>query len=189
MRHGFKAHAERLAMSEREAFGLSEVDRLNPKEFLAAQNIIVWGISDIQGLDRETGRQLTKTDPNSWSGITLREGSQIVIILNSAHGVNRHASTMMHEWSHLKLDHKPNRLDRTDKGMMFLTDYPADVEEEADWLGAAILLPREGLLHFRSKALSHVQIADHYGVGEELVRWRTGKTGIDRQLHARARRR
>lgn len=188
MRRGFKAYAERLAAAERTEFKLSPIDTLDPRKYLRTQNILVWSLSDIAALDAKSIKQLTKTDPSSWSGITLCEGGLTAIIINPVHDVNRHASTLMHEWAHIKLGHKPNRLDGANGGLMLLSDYPPDIEEEADWLGAAMLLPREGLLHFRSKGATNSEIALHYEVSEQLVRWRIGTTGIDRQIGARRKR-
>ncbi|WP_425063791.1 ImmA/IrrE family metallo-endopeptidase [Pyruvatibacter mobilis] len=147
--------------------------------------IIVWAPHEIPGASSDHLNQLLIQDPDSWSGITVREGNLIAIIVNSAHSEERQASTMMHEWAHIELRHKPNRVDRSEHGLFLLSDYPSDVEDEADWLAAAVLLPREGLLRHRSRGMSSNEIAKHYAVSIDLTNWRLRMTGVDRQLRQR----
>lgn len=185
MRRGFKAQAEKLALKHRSSLDLSPQDRLRPRVFLEHFGLIVWTPSEVPGINQATIEQLTLTDPDSWSGITIREGKLKAIILNSAHPPTRQANTLMHEWSHLELNHKPSRVDRSEGGILLLSDYPADLEEEADWLAGCMLAPREGLLHHSRMGLSATDIAAHYGISAQLANWRIGKTGIRRQLSFR----
>ncbi|MCU1298056.1 MAG: hypothetical protein JWO91_2334, partial [Acidobacteriaceae bacterium] len=53
---------------------------------------------------------------------------------------------------------------------------------EADWLGAALLLPREGLVRLRSAHRATAEIATYYGVSEALCEWRLRMTGVDVQM-------
>ncbi len=185
MRRGFKANAEKLALKHRSSFGLSARDCLNPKEFLKSIGILVWEPSDIPGMNPEHLHQLTVVDPESWSGATIKEGEKTLIIVNSEHAPQRQANTLMHEWSHIELRHKPTRADRSAGGLLLLSDYPADLEEEANWLSGCILAPRDGLLHHCSNGLNADGVARHYGISKQLANWRIGKTGIKRQLGAR----
>ncbi|MGI9325672.1 MAG: ImmA/IrrE family metallo-endopeptidase [Pseudomonadales bacterium] len=185
MRRGFKTQAERTAEKLRCDFGLAHLDRLAPRDFLKSLNIIVWEPSDIPGVEPETILQLCSKDPNSWSGVTIKEGNSIAIIVNPTHPSTRQANTLMHEWAHLELRHKPNRVDRSEAGLLLLSDYPSEFEDEADWMAGAILLPRSGLLHFRKRGLNSDQIASHYGVSRDLANWRLRMTGVEKQLRAR----
>lgn len=182
MRRGFKAQAERLATERREAFGLSCRDRLEPKKFLQSIGIIVWTPEDIPDLEPAYLSQLVEHDPDSWSGITLKEGAATAIIINSAHHVNRQTSTLMHEWAHIELRHRPSRADRSESGLLLLSDYPREFEEEADWLAGAILAPRDGLLQHLRAEHDETSVARHFGISDDLARWRIRMTGIKRQL-------
>jgi Zn-dependent peptidase ImmA (M78 family) len=104
------------------------------------------------------------------------------IIINPAHPKTRQANTLMHEWSHLELKHKPNRVDQFDHDIVMLSDYPAELEEEADWLAGAMLAPRDGLAYFARKGAENAEIAEHFGISEQLAGWRRRMTGIDRQF-------
>lgn len=185
MRHGFKSHAERLSLAHRQKLDLSAFDRIDPKKFLEFLGFVVWSPSEVPGVSDDHLNQLLLADPDSWSGVTIREGDAVAIIINSAHPATRQANTMMHEWAHIELRHKPNRVDRSEAGLLLLSDYPADFEEEADWLAGAILAPRDGLVRFRGSGMDTADIASHYGISLELANWRMRMTGIEKQMYAR----
>ncbi|NTF69762.1 ImmA/IrrE family metallo-endopeptidase [Agrobacterium rhizogenes] len=185
MRRGFKTQSEQISHSVRKNCSLSFSDRFEPKSYLKSLGYYVWFPAEIPGLEPEHLKQLTVTDPDSWSGVTIRDGDRAVIIVNPMHPATRQANTLMHEWAHIELRHKPNRVDRSEGGILLLSDYPVEFEEEADWLAGAILLPRDGLVHFRGRGASSQEIAEHYGVSLELTNWRLRMTGVERQIQAR----
>jgi len=185
MRRGFKAQAEKLSLKLRAEIGLSALGKFTPKTFLEGTGITVWKPAEIPGIEPEHVAQLTKNDSDSWSGVTIREAGLIAIIVNSTHPPTRQANTLMHEWAHIELRHKPNRVDRSKNGLLLLSDYPKEIEEEADWLAGAVLLPRNGLMHFRARGGAADEIANHYGVSPDLTNWRLRMTGVERQLKAR----
>lgn len=187
MRRGFKSQAERLAQEHRANFGLGPNDRLEPRAFLEHEGFLVWEPSNVPGLEPEELNQLTVLDPDSWSGVTINSERHKLIIVNPRHPTGRQANTLMHEWSHTQLNHKPNRVDRSDAGLLLLSDYPKELEEEADWLAGCMLLPRDGLLNHCRAGRDAQAVADHYGVSRQLATWRIGATGVKRQLGARAR--
>jgi hypothetical protein len=182
MRRGFKSQAEKISFELRSEFGLSAFDPLDPEAFLASLGITIWTPAEIPGIDPHDVEQLTTRDPDAWSGATIREGDDIVIVINPTHPATRRTNTLMHEWAHIRLHHKPNRVDRSDAGLLLLSEYPVEIEEEADWLAGAILLPRDGLIRYRGRGWSGDAISNHYGVSEKLTNWRLRMTGVERQL-------
>ena len=187
MRRGFKAQAERISLNLREKMGLSCEDRFDPWGYLKDLGIVLWTPVDIPGMCPQHVEQLTVVDPDSWSGVTIREGDAIAIVVNPTHPRGRQANTLMHEWAHIELRHKPNRVDRSEGGLMLLSDYPSECEDEADWMSAAVLAPREGLVFWRKQGADVSEIAKNFGVSQELVNWRLRMTGVDRQMRARYR--
>lgn len=185
MRRGFKSQAEKLAQEHRARVGIGPNDRLDPRAFLERHGFLVWGPSDVPGMEAAELHQLTVVDPDSWSGVTISLEVSKLIIVNPQHPLGRQANTLMHEWSHIELNHKPNRVDRSDAGLLLLSDYPKELEEEADWLAACMLLPRDGLLFHCRAGMDSQAVADHYGVSRQLATWRIGSTGVKRQLGAR----
>ena len=81
--------------------------------------------------------------------MTLKEQGVTAIIINPRHSRGRQSSTLMHELAHVMLKHVPVRVDVSASGMLLLSDYSEDAEAEADWLAAAMLLPRDALIRAR----------------------------------------
>jgi len=63
-----------------------------------------------------------------------------------------------------------------------MSDYSEDAEAEADWLAAAMLLPRDVLIARRRRGDSISAIAEAFGVSDPLCEWRVRMTGVDVQL-------
>lgn len=186
MRRGFKAEAERRAESARILLGLPAMAKLDPWDYAAALDVIVLGADELD-LDANHAAQLLERDPDSWSGMTLDEDGVRLIVLNSAHAKRRQCSTLMHELAHLILEHIPATVNVSPSGLTLLSDYSDEQEEEADWLGAALLLPQAALLHHRGGGASMSNIADAFGVSNDLCTWRCRMTGVEKRMAFRGR--
>jgi Zn-dependent peptidase ImmA (M78 family) len=186
VRHGFKAQSERSAALARSALGLKPNTPLDPWEYAKHLKVIVLEFETLS-LSAQTRSQLTVRDPDSWSAMTLQEQGKFIIVLNPRHARTRQRSDLMHELAHIELHHSPARVEVSESGLMLLSDYSDEQEQEADWLGAALLLPRDGLLRLRAARKSPAEIAAHYGVSEQLCLWRLRTTGVETQM-SRARR-
>jgi len=88
----------------------------------------------------------------------------------------------MHELAHIELRHSPARVEVSDSGLLLLSDYSDEQEQEADWFAAALLLPRDGLIRLRSGRKTAAEIAAYYGVSEPLCQWRLRMTGVETQM-------
>ena len=91
----------------------------------------------------------------------------------------------MLEISHIVLEHEPTQLMCSTQGHMFLDSYSTTQEDEADWLGASMLVPRDAALAFLKRNSSTRVAAAHVGVSEDLLNWRNQKPGVTRQLSYR----
>jgi hypothetical protein len=60
--------------------------------------------------------------------------------------------------------------------------YSDEQEQEADWHAAALLLPRDALVHHRSRGKTTLEIANHFGVSVALCEWRLRMTGVEIQI-------
>lgn len=181
MKRGFKTRCEDMAASARNELKLGALDKLCPFAYANYLNIPVQSPEQLP-LAEQHLRQLVEIDPDSWSGLTMRVGKSLMIVVNSAHPRVRQVSTLMHELAHFKLAHLPARLDVSPNGLLLLSDYDVEQEDEADWLGATLLLPRNVLLSCRRRGWSAIKIAEAYGVSEELCIWRLRMTAVDHQL-------
>ena len=170
-----------MAVSARQEIGLGPTFPLDCLRYLAHISILVLGFDELAELSPTSRRQLLHTDAESWSGMTVKEGEDVAIVLNPTHTPERQRSTMMHEASHVLLQHVPTRVDFGPGGILLVSEYAADDEDEADWLAGAMLLPRDALMECRSRGMSNAQIAGYYGASVPLTEWRVRMTGIDVQ--------
>jgi Zn-dependent peptidase ImmA (M78 family) len=185
LRRGFKAQAERNAAAARAALGLAEVSPLDPWEYAAHLDVIVLDFETL-GLEIQVVRQLTKIDASSWSAMTLQDGNAFAIVINPAHAKVRQRSDLMHELSHILLRHIPARVEVAQSKLLLLSDYSDEQEQEADWQGASLLLPRDALVHLRMRNKTTGEIAEHFGVSTALCEWRLRMTGVDVQMRRSA---
>jgi len=181
VRRGFKAQAERTAAAARNALGLRPNAPIDPWSYAAHLNVRVLDFSQL-GLPTRAVSQLTVVDGDSWSAMTLQIGSTFAIVLNPAHAITRQRNDLMHELAHIELSHTPARVEVSETGLLLLSDYSDEQEQEADWLAASLLLPRDVLVQLRSAGRSAADIASCYGVSEALCAWRLRMTGVDIQI-------
>jgi Zn-dependent peptidase ImmA (M78 family) len=67
-------------------------------------------------------------------------------------------------------------------GILLVSEYSADDEDEANWLAGALLLPRDALKHCREKGWPAARIIAHFGVSPDQYNWRIRMTGVDVQM-------
>lgn len=181
MRYGFKAQAERISAAARQALGISALAPLDAKHYAEHVGVHILTVEEM-GLSDEARHQLLEVDPTSWSGMAIRESGLIGVLVNPTHSPERQASTMMHELSHIVLKHVPVRVDVSSAGILLVSEYSEDDEDEANWLSGALLLPRDALKHYREKGWSAAKIVAHYGVSQDMYNWRIRMTGVDVQM-------
>jgi Zn-dependent peptidase ImmA (M78 family) len=180
LRRGFKALAERSSLAARAALGLTVIEPLDPWAFANHLDVFVLEFSALELSDGSI-KQLIHTDAESWSAMTLQVGSRHAIVVNPR-AMTRQRVDLMHELAHIQLKHTPARVEVSKSGVILLSDYSDEQEQEADWHAAALLLPREGLVEMRARGDSAAQIAANYAVSESLCEWRLRMTGVDVQI-------
>jgi Zn-dependent peptidase ImmA (M78 family) len=142
----------------------------------------VWSESHVEGLPSEDLIQLTQTDRNSWSAFTLQIGANHLVVYNSAQSPPRINSVIMHELAHITLGHELHNAHLSEGGHLVPDNYDQDQEDEADWLGGTLLLPRPALLKIRRQGMNDLQAMHHYQASEEMLKWRFRMTGVDYQV-------
>jgi Zn-dependent peptidase ImmA (M78 family) len=90
---------------------------------------------------------------------------------------------LSHELSHLILEQEAAPA----IGVGGCRHWDGAQEAEADWLGAAMLVPRESALLWMLRNGDLEEGAQNFGVSVDLFRWRVNHTGVARQLAARRR--
>lgn len=187
MERGFKSRCENLALQVRSELKLTKVAPLPPESLAKHLGVQLWSPQDILGLSGEALQQLSR-DKDSWSALTVAFDGVEAVIYNHRHARNRQSSDIMHELSHIILDHKPIEMMLFSKELdIVLRDYDADVEEEANWLSGCLLLPRDALFHIRKNDIDDQTAIDTYHVSSDLLHFRMNMTGIERQMRAMSR--
>lgn len=125
---------------------------------------------------------LTNAGSQAWSGFTVREAGLVGVVLNTSHSKRRLRSTLMHEIAHIYLKHVGSRVDVNESGILLVSDFSREQEDEADWLSGAMLLPRDALLMARRAKKSVDEICEDFGVSSDLCNWRLRMTAVDMQL-------
>jgi len=181
MRYGFKAQAERIALGARKELGLKPSSPLDPWIYANHLKVLVLDLNEIE-IPPQSRKRLLHDDYQSWSGMTIRMDLATAIVINPSHSRGRQASTLAHELAHVILKHAPAQVTVSSTGLLLLSDYSDNDEEEADWLAAAVLLPRDILFEKRQHGKTTPQIAAEMGVSLELCEWRIRMTGVDLQI-------
>lgn len=185
LERGFKAWAERTAANIRRDLGLSMTQPLDPRVLAKDLGIRVISPEDIRGLAGDILTQLLEKDPSGWSAATLLFETKTIVIYNPRNSKGRQASDIIHELAHVILGHEPSQIVFSEDGQIATRTFDRKQEDEANWLGWALLLPREALMAARHARLATPQIAERYGVSEKLVGFRLQMTGVEMQMRRR----
>ena len=184
MERGFKTRCEEMSRSLRAEIGLGAIAPLPPDQLAAYLDVAVWPVTSL-GLAESDLNQLIHKDPDAWSAITVSASGREAIVVNPGHRGGRYSSDVMHELAHLLLGHRPSTMFFAGNGELALRGYDPSAEEDADWLAAALLLPREALVSARRQRDPVREVCARYGVSRQMLTFRTSVTGIDRQFKRR----
>ncbi len=185
LERGFKAWAERTSLSLRKELDVS-VDQPLPLNDLAEYfGIQLLTPNDIPGMTEDILIQLLEKSPDAWSAVGLQINGQRIVIYNPKHSKGRQASDITHELSHFILEHQPAKIvlsSDEELEQLWMRSFDQKQEDEANCLAWTLLLPRDGLVRSLFRRMSQAQIAEHYGVSQQLVSFRINSTGVKKQI-------
>ncbi len=175
LRHGFKTLAENIASELRGELRLDVTDRLDPSALADHLAVPILYLGDLARSGARTAsiQHFHGVARSSFSAMTVLEGHRRLIVVNDAHASVRQASDVAHELSHLILEHKPHVAVSAD-GCRLWND---EMEKEADWLAGVLLVPRGAALVAARERWPLDEAASHFGVSEQMMRWRLSHTG------------
>jgi hypothetical protein len=185
LERGFKTWAEQLALSIRRELDLVPHAPLPPLCLAEHLGVRVWTPRDVPGLPQTVLDQLLQHDPDGWSAVTCSVDDAALIIYNPRHSPARQNSDLAHELAHIILEHEPSKLVLSHDGTMVMRSFDDKQEEEANWLGWCLLLPRPALMHAMKARLTAAAIAQQWTVSEQLVEFRIRMTGVRVQFGRR----
>jgi hypothetical protein len=182
-RRGFKTEAESLAAEVRQELGLQTLDPLDPLLLARHLEIPVMALSEFREVS-PGAVHLLDVDPSAFSAATIFAGRRRLIVHNDAHSAERQSSNVGHELGHGLLHHAPTpALD--DRGCRL---WDQGIEDEAQYLAGALLIPRDACIAMVFRNASVAQIAAEFGVSEPMARYRVNISGA-RLIAQRARNR
>ncbi|MDX5595289.1 ImmA/IrrE family metallo-endopeptidase [Pseudovibrio sp. SPO723] len=171
-RHGFKAEAENYATLFREELGKKPHEPLCPRILAEHLCIPVRELSTHPGLDQDVKDYWRDCEESTFSGLILNDGSYKEIVHNDYHHQRRQNSNIAHELAHVILGH-PLSAPIKPSGERA---YDKHIEDEAKWLGAALLIPKKAAIYIVLNSISLADVQQEYGVSEELLKYRVQVT-------------
>lgn len=177
-RHGFKSEANSIAREIRDELGLAMLDTLDPLVLAEHLEIPVTPLSDLRDDALGPVRHLMGDGKTDFSAVTVFAGRKRSIVHNDAHSPGRQASNVAHELSHGLLLHDPTpALD--DRGCRH---WNQNIEDEAQFLGGALLITEDAALWIVRNGLSKAEAAEHFRVSEQMVTYRLNLTGAYKRV-------
>lgn len=181
LRRGFKTEAEWYAQDVRAELGLRRVDPLCPWQLATHLAHEVTRLSAFRASHPDEVAILHRcTGAKGFSAVTLYKGGARLVVLNDAHAPTRQAADLAHEMAHALLHHRPLPL-YDGSGVRC---FDNDDEEEARWLGPALLVPAEAALAVARSATPISLAAVTYGVSQNLMALRVNATGARKRAMA-----
>ena len=181
LRRGFKTEANEYARELRAELRLAPHEPLSPWALAEHLDIPVMCLSELARGEPDAVRYLMRTAPDVFSAATLFSGYRRLIIYNDAHHPRRQAADLAHEISHGLLGHSPTPiLDRNG-----CRQFNHAHEEEANWLGPALLISEEAALYIVRQRMTLMAAVTAYGVSRDLIMMRIGVTGAQRRVERR----
>jgi hypothetical protein len=138
-KYGFKANAERLAEKFRADLLISKFDPLDAFQLAAHLSVPIKTVNEFSAwISDEQLSVLTDTSKFSAMWMPNSDGEKI-ILHNDRHSEKRQQSNLMHELSHIILNHEiPEEIARL-CFLYGLSYYNTEQEQEAKYLGATML--------------------------------------------------
>lgn len=173
-RRGFKTEANWYAREMRRELEISLVDPLCPWRLAEHLGFPVIGLSGYALVEPKMVAYFrSQAGQKAFSAIILFDGPKRWIVHNDSHDSKRQAADIAHELAHGLLLHPPKPPIKADGSR----DYDENLEEEANWLGPALLVSDEAALHIVETGMPISEASDHYGASVPLVRMRLNVSG------------
>ena len=189
MRHGFKAHAKRLAVEVRAELDLGPFDPLDPRDLAANYGIPIYTVGALaNACDPAVAEWVNGPGQGVFSAALVPVGTGRFIIDNDLHAPTRRASSLAHEMAHVLCEHEFTEVLITADGCRAAS---REDEAQADWLGGELLIPEAAALRAARADWPDQQVAVAYGVSPQRASMRMNASGarqrVNRERGARSR--
>jgi Zn-dependent peptidase ImmA (M78 family) len=185
LNRGFKTRSENIALQIRRELKLNKTSPLSCGALAEYLGVLLLTPKSIIGLASSVCTLLLGQSKNFWSAVTVSYGEVDMIIYNSSHSKARQSSDIMHELSHILLNHEPSKFFLNPNVGITLREYNENQEDEAAWLAGCLLLPREALLFIKKAGIIDQKTIENYSVSKNLLNYRMNVTGVKYQIDGR----
>lgn len=179
---GFKKEAESIAEEVREDIGVGNLNQLDPRALFEHLAIPLKSLTQLAndspaGATVHAGVSFLRSQAASeLSAMTVFRGTKRIVVYNDGNDPGRQASDLCHEAGHALLLHEP--FEATDD--LGCRVWKQEIEEEATWLGGALLIPGKAARYAARAGMSFAHMAAKFGCSEEMARWRNNLSGGQR---------
>lgn len=182
-RRGFKKWTDEKVVALRKELGLYASSPLCAFKLCEYLKIPIFEPSTVQGLSKDLLDELLVNGSTYWSAATipLNHGKHL-IIHNPTHSPARQQSNLMHELAHILCEHVVSEKVKETGLSGFLRNFDIEQENEAEWLGSCLQLPKPALIQSLKKGMTIEAMAEHYNCSTEMVKYRINVSGVRRQL-------
>ena len=164
----FVQRCESIAVQMRHAARLRGYDPLSPHRLAQHMDVNVICPQELPGIDATTLDRAMAS--SQWHAIAVLTNPRL-IIYHPGRSIVQQAFSMMHELAHIILKHKPEQLGKL-SDLYITRQYPKRAESEADYLAGCLQFPAVGLHYARQRAMTPIEIQDHYSISKILYEQR-----------------
>ena len=182
LRRGFKTEANKYAREFRLELKIPPDGPLCPWRLAQHLLVPVFKLSELAKEDTRAAFFLGQNGLWEFSGATFILRYRRIIVINDGHSPKRQASDPIHELSHCVLGHAP-ALDLVTSPSR---QYDKVQEEEANYLGPALLISEEAALSIVRGGLTRAEASALYSVTEDVVQMRINLTAATKRVRSRA---
>lgn len=173
-RRGFKTDTNWYAREMRRELDIPPYGALCPWKLAAHLGFNIVKLSDYASNEPKAVSYFrSDKGQREFSAVTLCGQDIPWIVHNDFHHPRRQAANIAHEAAHGLLCHPPAPLTGANGARMFNREH----EDEANWLGPALLISEEAALHIVEHRLPNAEACQLYGVSSELLQMRLRVTG------------
>lgn len=181
-KRGFKKWADDTSTRIRVELGLRINDPLCAFELCKHLSVPIFTPQEFKTLEDNHKIELLTNGRSEWSAVTIPVNDSNIIIHNPTHSPQRQQSNLMHEVAHILCEHKVSNETQKTGLSGFLRNLDIEQENEADWLGACLQLPRPALLYCLKRNMTVDEISIKYNSSLQMTRYRINVTGVKNQL-------
>lgn len=174
----FMRYLEQQAMILRQRAGVGPLDPFDPQRLLAQARLKIAYPKNVDDLHSDVLDYFSTLDPTTWSGMgrALPDG-KLLVLLNPNMTPERESVTIMEEVAHVHYGHQHSELVTHPTGFE-QRKYNKQIEQEAYWTAAAVLLPGKAVAFAVWRGETAEDLMTAYNVSIELAEMRIKTLGL-----------